>query len=185
MLDFDSFRGLLGEHFIEQELRRSEYTVTAGPSLRARATDEDELRAMVQTAIRRALSLPLDPVLWCGQWDSRPRITTKRALRQVPRNEWVEQAGNHGSQYVRRDSSAGFLLLTQGTKTSDDEVGFGQTPVPSGGVRLSLAWTQLGAVSCLYRSGEARGRAGWWQLKIENAIREAGFDVKMGSDWLK
>ena len=191
MLDFDSFRGVFGgEHFIRNQVRRSVYDLTPSRDLRKSVTkhetdlkrkfgdggavdekDVDEgLEAEIMSAIRRAFSPQ------CGHpWDRRDRIESTRALRQMEVDQWVE-----GDRYfVRRDSLDGFVMMEPMTRRPTGELGVGPQSVPAGIIGLELIWTKLGVVSSLLRTAT---NVGPWQRKIENALGDAGFTVRMISD---
>ena len=85
MLNFESFRGLIGgEHFIRNELRQSEYTLTANKDMLKEISDQELLREEIEEkvviVIRQAFSLPTERPQQRGP---QPRITTKGRLHQL------------------------------------------------------------------------------------------------------
>ena len=110
-------------------------------------------------------------------------------MKRMEKDRWI---CNKSRTFVRRDSAVGLLLLHYDTHTktlplspAQGEAGAMEQADPSGAVELSLDWMQMGLVPCLLGAGSARYHAGWWQTKMEDALREAGFGIRRIEDVLE
>jgi hypothetical protein len=163
---------LLGYHFVQREVRCTEYELTPSGDAQKRIVDKWE----VYRAIRRAFLLSPEKKPGSPNW---LEMTKTKALRAMEVNQWIE--GSLGFFFIRRCSSAGFLMLDCGTKDWEYKE-FMKEPLPSGAILLWLKWQQMGAFSCLFRGGDARGQVGHWQIKVEEELRRVGFVIKTVDD---
>lgn len=194
MLEFQWFRALGGEHTLMRELRRTEYELTPSQGLLTRVLDEYNpedfhwaFEHEVMRGIRQVFSLPPegDPGSYLSGVDIAGfSMMTKQSLRKVQMDRWIER----GKSFVRRDSSAGFLMMAYqiGDTEGDYETYyFEEKPNPPDKVLLSFAWSQIGAASSLFRATYGREEVGAWQIRMEEALRQPGWGVKTVRDWLQ
>jgi len=205
MLDFELCRVLTGQHLMQRRLREAQYRLIPSRDLLEKNIEGWEVEGELTSAIRRAFLLS-------AEWDSRTGgktwfdMTAKRTLRQMEVDRWIEGC----FYFVRRDSVAGFLYMAYRLDVprsykhfslpddwednaagdeehcSHNEQGVnseGEQPTEDESIGFSVQWLQMGTVSCLCRAAEAGGAVASWQVKVENALRDAGFAVRKVSDW--